>query len=256
MKKVFFIFFPFVLMLGCEGAEMAKRIDFSGYKGSVALWKEALTCWQEEISSEVVGANFSFADYDGREDARLLKERYPNLPKSYLDFVEAGGPYLRSVDSGWDEQEGVNRGFPSFIQFSDVDWMKASDSYPEWREIARMWSSEVLDKKYFTYSGQNLDFNAPEFDELLLVGHEGSSSYKAIYLINPLHLSVDGEWEGWFWYPGRTGGARRYPSFPHLVAQKYIYDRFLLDQSREILLYFDESDWDSLCLSKVLEKNW
>ena len=256
MKQSILIILSFAFMLGCEGGDVTKRTDHSGYKGSVALWKEVLTCWQEEMSSEIVDANFSFADYDGRGDVRLLKERYPNLPRSYLDFVEAGGPHLRSIDSGWIEEEGVNRGFPSFIKAADVDLMKESDSYPEWHEIAKEWRSEVLDKNYFSYTGSMLDFNAPEFGELLLVGHEASSTYKAVYLINPLHVSVDGEWEGWYWYPASTGGARRFPSFAHLAAQKYIYDRFLLDNSREILLYFDESDWGSLCLSKVLEKNW
>ena len=42
-----------------------------------------------------------------------------------------------------------------------------------------------------------------------------------VYLLNPEAVTPDGEWEAWFfanWVPG----ARRYPSFAHLMRDEYL----------------------------------
>lgn len=244
-----------IMFSGCEGEVVQKRKDHSGYKGNPDLWREALICWQEEISIEIKSEKFDFAAHNGSKDVEFLKSKYPDLPKSYLDFIEAGGQNLRSIASG--EVDGINLGFASFIDPHKVDYYRLfEDGYLEWKEMADGYLPDIYDQGYFDYSVSNLNFNASEFSETFIVGQEGSRQGKAVYLLNPTHKSIDGEWEGWYWYPSHTGGAVRYRSFAHLVAQKYIYDRFLLEKSREISLHFDESNWDNLCLSKVLEKNW
>ena len=234
---------------------MQKRSDHSGYKGTPELWRDALMCWQEELSSEISGNKFLFDSYDGRAEVAMLRNKYPNLPPSYLDFIEAGGPYLRSLASG--DVDGVNMGFPSFLKPDEVGFYNTFGSnYIEWKEIADMYLPDVPDSEYFNYTESSLNFNASEFDETFLVGQEGSDQWGGIYLINPLHVSTDGEWEGWFWYPARTGGAVRFRSFAHLVAQKYTYDRHMLYGTKEWILHFDNVDWAASCLGNILEKNW
>ena len=233
------------------------RTQHSGYKGSVGAWKEVLSQWQAELAAHMRVEPFDFHAYEGQSQADALRAARPNLPKSLLDFVAAGGPHLRSLESGQCEV-GINRGFPSFLPAQGAQpYAQFGGDYAAYLEFAEEEDDSVaIDEAYFRYEGDSLAFEPADFPHSFLVGEEGQDQCKGVYLLNPLRVSPDGEWEGWYWYPARTGGARRYASFAHLVAQKYTDDRYLMGKATEHSLYFDDVDWSSLCMSQVLDKNW
>ena len=234
----------------------AVRQQHSGYKGSVGAWKEVLSHWQAELAAHMRVEPFDFHAYQGQSQADALRAAHPNLPKSLLDFVAAGGMHLRSLGGG-DCEDDINRGFPSFLPAQRTQpYAQYGGDYAEYLDFSEEGDSVAIDEAYFRYEGDNLELEPTDFPHTFIVGEEGPDQCRGVYLLNPLRVSPDGEWEGWYWYPARTGDARRYASFAHLVAQKYTDDRYLMGKATEHLLYFDDVDWSSLCMSQVLGKNW
>lgn len=240
MKKILAVSL-LLFLLGCKDRVEIKRMDHSGYKGNVELWKSALNCWRDAVNPD---DDFDFHSFDGSKDASELLKKFPDLPLSYIHFIEAGGLHI-SVGNEM-----------NFLSSDAVGWYRNfGESYDEWKKLVELYLPDVYDENYFSYAPDNLNFNASEFDRTFIVAQEGGFQ-SALYLLNPVHKSTDGEWEGWYWYPSMTGGVRRYRSFAHLAAQKFTLDKYLKGIGRERSLYFDKEDWNKNCFSELIERKW
>ena len=221
----------------------------TGYKGSTEKWRVFLSEWQVQIAEITGGGNFDFQNFDGTNNAKYLNEKFNNLPKSYLEFIEAGGNNLLSI-ANWEDPIA---GYPSFFEKEKVDlFKKYQEKYDEYNQDDYAYDIEI-DADYFKYSGGNTEYDLNDLEKSLLIGEEGPGQVYGIFLLNPIHISEDKEWEGWFWAPNITGGIpRRYPSFAHLVAQKYVTDLVLMGKSSEPILYFNK-DWEDSKISEIIE---
>ncbi len=87
----------------------------------------------------------------------------------------------------------------------------------DWVEIYRETGAKKPDADYYAYGDGGADYH--------LAGHmrslvQISDVDDGVYLLNPKAVTPDGEWEAWFfanWVPG----ARRFPSFAHLMLHEY-----------------------------------
>lgn len=126
------------------------------------------------------------------------------LPPSYRAFLE--------VTNGWGRLDSfIGRLRPA----SEVDWFVRENE--QWAEVYADTKSKV-DDDYLTYNdaGMELSLCGAHARYVVQVADVGDG----VMLLNPLIQSQDGEWEAWFfahWVPG----ARRYPSFAHLMLATY-----------------------------------
>jgi len=82
-------------------------------------------------------------------------------------------------------------------------------------------------KEYFSYRGEP-SFNREHFRQSLKVADPVAGDSE-IYLLNPLCVTEDGEWEAWthaHWIPG----AERHPSFAHLMRAEHEGFRMVRDE--------------------------
>lgn len=88
-------------------------------------------------------------------------------------------------------------------------------------EAVSIWSeaggANVSDPDYFSYiPDRGADYCGEHVEALLQISDEEDG----VYLLNPMAVTTDAEWEAWFlapWVPG----ARRYPSFAHMMRSEH-----------------------------------
>lgn len=232
--------------------------SLSGYHGSEQEWSSFLSCWQKEILKKINGQGEYFS-----EEERLVHENkganYPpasssiiqrleerlgiSLPNSYKHFLLSSNGWIQiRMDSG----DGVV--FPA----ENVGWLK--DKHPE---IISDWYAGVErkrwvdDEKYYNYSyTQDPIYMRDEYlDSALMISSVVDSG---LYLLNPMVISKDGEWEAWF-FGWELPGALRFKSFAHLMRYAYykavkvpdydaIYEEGLLEKTCAILLPVKKSE--------------
>jgi hypothetical protein len=126
------------------------------------------------------------------------------LPPSYKAFL--------LTSNGWGRTTAfVNRIRPT----QEVNWFRVENE--QWVEVYSDSGSSLADEEYYDYGkGDASDHRAEHMSSLLQI----SDVEDGVYLLNPEAVTPDGEWEAWFfanWIPG----ARRYPSFVHLMFREY-----------------------------------
>ena len=214
------------------------------------MWRSALQQLHRQASA-VTPYEFDFLNFNGSAERQLLANRHACLPKSYLDFVEAGGTHFRFVDGAQSTHD--NDGFPSFLAADEVTRVTcAKERMDAYNAINELFSEDTPDEDYFRYSADNERFNPTEFSQTLLRGVDGPDQMDGIYLLNPAHQDHDGEWESMMWLLGRTESVVRYPTFAHLFAQKYFLDLHLLDENKPWLLYENEQALANSTLSNLV----
>ena len=103
----------------------------------------------------------------------------------------------------------------------EVQWLEDDDP-----QVCEIWTGEgehepldgLTPAKYFSYDGGPFSDMA-HFQKSLKIA-DPTAGDSAIYVLNPLAVAGDGEWEAWMhahWIPG----AERFPSFAHLMKSSY-----------------------------------
>lgn len=130
------------------------------------------------------------------------------LPPSYREFL------LQS--NGWHYPGAF---IYQLLPVSKIDWFRNlhQDWYDTWMESAREYGElpPITDAEYFVYGPQqdSCKFRDEYWIETLTISEIGDS---AVYLLNPMVIDSDGEWEAWFfsnWGPG----ADRFRSFWEMI---------------------------------------
>ena len=101
-----------------------------------------------------------------------------------------------------------------------MQWLNVDD--PEFLEVWENADLSPLDgcspEKYFAYNG-NPTFDVQHLRQSLKIADPVAGD-SMIYVLNPMAVAEDGEWEAWrdaHWIPG----AERYPSFALLMQAEY-----------------------------------
>ena len=184
----------------------------SNYSASVADWQYFLSCWAKAIDpSNAIGFK--------KFDLNAIKQSHPELPASYLNFIEATG------GNGWLLPGDKNRFGDSVEQIysvkrigklkavNQVTWKAWNDS-----KVDRV----IADVDYYNYSNQQdvALFRDIYLDNLLAIGDLGGG---AVIAINPMERTIDGEWEAWY-LSTRLPGALRFKTFAELMQILYFMD--------------------------------
>ena len=218
--------------------------DDSGYIGSVDAWIEFLDFWQKEIA-DFYGDKNAF-DYKSKPIARPCElTNFGRLPKSYVDFISAGGLNFLPILSRSEE------GGRQFFDLDKVVRLKDSPEFEYWingntEDYARS-TEDLINENYFRYTPHQIAFRTEDYESLILVGCE--TTYSA-YLLNPAHMDPNGEWEAWNWVTEPT----RLPSFAHLVAQIYCFDLHSMNKSIDFSLYWNKA-WEEP-MRKIIRRTW
>nr|WSX75538.1 SMI1/KNR4 family protein [Streptomyces sp. NBC_00899] len=164
----------------------------------------------EPFSPEVHVARWLGSASASAEEIVQLEERLGiGLPPSYRQFLQ--------TSNGWlDTTSWIERLLPA----QEVGWARdlAPESVSPWVDAAGTF--EVSDENYYVY-GEEQDpclMRAEYLPHALKISHTPHAT--DVYLLNPLVVTPDGEWEAWYlahWLPG----ARRYRSFWDLMNDEY-----------------------------------
>jgi hypothetical protein len=182
-------------------------------------WRALLTRWSAELiaAGEAEGEPFppevaaaGWLGYPGATEAQLAAAEArlgARLPPSYRRFL--------AVTNGW-------RHTGTFI-----DRLWPAEEIAWFRERNQDWIDA------YTVPARGDEHEPASFAAGLRAALEVSDvGDAAIYLLNPLVVGADGEWEAWFfanWVPGE----RRYPSFRALMQDEYGSFKRLAEQRRQ-----------------------
>src|SRR5262245_35199762 len=133
-----------------------------------------------------------------------------SLPPSYRNFLKCTNGLLQPSGAG------AARG-GDFWPVEKIEWFRVRNA--EWIEAYAGSSEEISDDLYFRYGEEQdtIHFRIEYLRAALELSGNGDSS---VYLLNPLVVGDDGEWEAWHfanWYPG----AVRYRSFAEMMRDHY-----------------------------------
>jgi hypothetical protein len=177
-------------------------------------WKPILASWSKELMATDLAACvdppplstdwLGFDPATGLDIAHLEGRLGVMLPPSYKSFL--------LTTNGWRATTAfIHRVRPA----AEVDWFRVENE--QWAEIYQESGSEEDDEDYYRYSEAGAPgHRADHMSSLLQISDVGDG----VYLLNPLAVTPDGEWEAWFfsnWVPG----AERYPSFGHLLIHDF-----------------------------------
>ena len=185
-------------------------------------WRKLLQKW----SDEWLGTNNKFSPcvrknrwlgYKPATDkqiAALQKRLGYSLPPSLCAFLK--------TSNGWRRTSSFILRIRSVtkIQWLEVEDPQFLDIWDEFEETCFGKYGGISRKEYFSYTPKASEvFDKNHFKTSLLLSDPviGDSS---MYLLNPMIVTEDGEWEAWFyahWIPG----VKRYPSFSHLILEEY-----------------------------------
>ncbi|MGV0106099.1 Knr4/Smi1-like domain-containing protein [Nostoc sp. DSM 114160] len=181
-------------------------IDFD-WKSYIKQWSrkhiEALDEIQKlELPPEVIESGY--LGYSGAADDQIASTEARlgvSLPPSYRDFIKTSN----GLCSTW--KYGIK-----FYSTEEVDWFAARNQ--EWIDI---WTSDIEEtpsipnEQYFVYGEEQDCINIrSEYMQTALQISSDCDGY--IYLLNPLVITPDGEWEAWD-FGNKLPGAFRYRSF-------------------------------------------
>ncbi|MCY2952989.1 MAG: HEAT repeat domain-containing protein [Planctomycetota bacterium] len=126
------------------------------------------------------------------------------LPPSYRAFLLTSNGWRRTT-------RFIDRIRPT----QEVNWFRVENE--QWVEVYSDSGSPLADEEYYDYGEDGApDHRNGHMPSLLQI----SDVDDGVYLLNPEGVTPDGEWEAWFfanWVPG----AKRYPSFAHLMLHEY-----------------------------------
>ena len=151
------------------------------------------------ISSGWLGYSGASEEQIVSTEARLGK----TLPLSYREFLK--------ISNGWRQ---VNSFIYNLWSTTEIDWFVARHQQ-DWVEPWSKNTAVISDSDYLVYgAAQNELLVKTEYMKAALeISDEGDSSF---FLLNPLVVTNEGEWEAWFlanWIPG----VKRYRSFWELM---------------------------------------
>jgi len=211
------------------GSEKMKAIPIqqrnSGYVQQSDDWHRFLTCWAERQSG-YFRANKLLSKFEWSGSARAANSEIARatirssearlgvkLPKSYVDFVVAGGAFFRF---GFPNKQGAHDFY--FMDPASLNTMPKA--LPEAFRALQDWVSigSASDEEYYRYGiaeKQNPHRFRGQYlrSGVVVASLEG----EGVILLNPNEKTVDGEWESWLviWRGGT--GVSRYPSFAELM---------------------------------------
>lgn len=180
-------------------------------------WRHFLRHWSDDWLSRGVAVSARtrttrWLGFPPATDQQLLQSEKRlgyELPTSYRNFLK--------TTNGWSRtSELIERIRPC----SKVEWLEAES--PETLDV---WAAEpeqpfdgVTAEDYFAYDGRPIFLRDHLRRSLLIADPVPGDSL--IYVLNPLVVAEDGEWEAWrfaTWIPG----AERFPSFELLMRAEY-----------------------------------
>ncbi len=189
---------------------------------AVYNWTELLHQWsrdilsskayRERLSPDVIGSGW--LGFSGATEADILRSEarlHTKLPPSYREFLKVSNGWRMTtpfIDRLWSTEE--------------IEWFSVRRrSWIDARATAADYFGQpepIPDEDYLVYGENQKESIREEYLKAVLeISDEGDS---AIYLLNPLVVSPEGEWEAWFfadWIPG----AHRYRSFWELMLAEY-----------------------------------
>jgi SMI1/KNR4 family protein SUKH-1/HEAT repeat protein len=160
-----------------------------------------------ELPDEVVAAGW--LGYPGATEEELYEVEHRlgrTLPPSYREFLR--------ITNGWRRTSPfINHIWP----VQEIDYFQARNQ--EWIDIWTHDAAEISEAEHRAYGGEqnSSNFRIQYLQSAVQISEVGDA---AVYLLNPLVMTDDGEWEAWFfasWAPG----AWRYRSFWDLMHAEY-----------------------------------
>ncbi len=180
-------------------------------------WKPFLHKYSRELLEDpqlehpTSAAETQWMGMDGasQDDIAATEQRLGrSLPPSYREFL------LQS--NGWHYPSAF---IYKLLPVSEIDWFRNlhQDWYDTWIEAAREYGelSPITDEDYFVYGAPQdwCKFRDGYWIETLTISEIGDS---AVYLLNPMVIDSNGEWEAWFFSNGGPG-ADRYRSVWEMI---------------------------------------
>jgi SMI1 / KNR4 family (SUKH-1) len=152
------------------------------------------------------------------EIARIEKKIGLKLPKSYRDFLEAGGAGFR-----FSSFESSQR-FDQFLPLGKIGWLH--EEFPDVYKSVMIPGAETdysSDEDYYHYedaTDRSLGSRDRYLRKILVVG---MFAEQGMLLLNPHEVTADGEWEAWEFYWIRT---ERHLSFAKLARSVFLNTAF------------------------------
>ncbi|MBW4641254.1 MAG: SMI1/KNR4 family protein [Gloeocapsa sp. UFS-A4-WI-NPMV-4B04] len=198
-------------------------------------WHELLIQWSREliaanefiqdipleiIASRWLGYPGATEDQIAQAEARLGAK----LPPSYREFLK--------VTNGWRQ---LNYFICKLWSTDEIEWLVVrhrNDLINPWLEgytSNGLDSMSISDEKYLVY-GEEHDPDIMRVEYLQTALEISDMGDAAILLLNPQILTMEGEWEAWFfasWLPG----TKRYPSFWEMMQSEHQSFLDLLEDS-------------------------
>ncbi len=188
-------------------------------------WHDLLTQWSrelivanefiEDIPQKIIASGW--LGYLGATEDQIAQAETrlgTKLPPSYREFLK--------VTNGWRQ---LNSFIYKLWSTDEIEWLfvrHRNDLINPWLEgytSNRLDSMSVSDEKYLVY-GEKQDQDIMRVEYLQTALEISNTGDAAILLLNPQILTMEGEWEAWFfasWLPG----AKRYPSFWDMMQSEY-----------------------------------
>ncbi|MHC4951677.1 MAG: SMI1/KNR4 family protein [Planctomycetota bacterium] len=200
---------------------MAEYTTFEKPIQTVEGWKPFLSKWSQEWLitytrfSPTVRKNcwLGYPPASEKNVEKLEKRLGYRLPPSFRSFL--------LTTNGWRRTSSFIQKIRScskieFLKFEDEDFVSVYDDCEEFSEQYGGLSEE----EYYSYTPEaSAAFDKDHLKASIIVANPVPGD-SAMYLLNPMAVTEDGEWEAWFsahWVPGFV----RYPSFFHLMVREY-----------------------------------
>lgn len=192
-------------------------MDQESWRTLLSIWSEDILRYEDEATLRALPAEVRasrWLGYPGATEGQLAAAEARlgcALPPSYRTFL--------SITNGWRQTSPFIYEVWSTEQ---IDWLPRSD--PEfiaaWMEGERQYGPLVIpDEDYFVYGEEQYAHNMRNeyLNTALQISGWGDAAF---YLLNPLVITPEGEWEAWFlatW----VAGANRYRTFWDLMRAEH-----------------------------------
>lgn len=208
---------PSVRCSAIDDAHLPRTQNLGSEAMTTSKWREFLQRWTDEwlATDEKFPRRSRERRWLGSQPAtdkqllQLEKRLGYRLPPSYRSFL--------LTTNGWSR---TSMFIKRVLPVSKVTWLQTYDP-----QLLDIWSPEHGDEpvaddpvEYFSYDGRPI-FDQNHFRQSLVVA-EPIDGDSMIYVLNPLVVAQDGEWEAWRfanWIPG----AERFPSFELLMRAEH-----------------------------------
>ncbi len=184
-------------------------------------WKPLLTQWSKELLAsgldlsegevKIPSASISseWLGYSGAIEEQIVETENRLgvlLPPSYREFLK--------ITNGWPR---ISDFIYKLWSVQEIDWLatKHQDLINIWMEM----NTPVPDEEYLIYGEKQnpLSIRTHYLQTALEVSDKGD---QAFFLLNPEIITVEGEWEAWF-FAQWIQGARRYRSFWEMMQEEH-----------------------------------